>query len=139
MLSLSFHHSMTFTNSLEIFNIFPFLFYHVMMLVSPTYGPGRPFNFFGYLDSTDMDYLEHRLHHFAQSNHTFVLSHYPIATTLTGYSSSGASFYDLSRYFSVYLSGHLHKLAVGTLSYLICAAKLFKSRRAWGNVTCASS
>ena len=80
----------------------------------PIYGPSRPFNFFGYFDSTDMEFLERRLLRYrGTSNHTFVLSHYPISTTLTGMTRSGRTFEDLGREFSVFMCGHLHKLAGG--------------------------
>lgn len=80
----------------------------------PIYGPSRPFNFFGYFDSKDMNFLEKRLEKHVDSNHTFVLSHYPISTTLTGYSSrTGRSFEQLGKMFSHFLCGHLHKLAGG--------------------------
>jgi hypothetical protein len=80
----------------------------------PISGPSRPFNFFGYLDRVDMDHLEQKVLQFSlQSNHTFVMAHYPIKMILTGVSSTGVSFPDLASHFSVFLSGHLHKLVAG--------------------------
>jgi hypothetical protein len=80
----------------------------------PIHGPSRPFNFFGYYDTGDMNYLQkHIQEHASSSNHTFLLSHYPVTTMLTGQTSDGQTFGQLARYFSVYMSGHLHKLAGG--------------------------
>lgn len=80
----------------------------------PISGPSRPFNFFGYLDRYDMDYFYSKISQYSvYSNHTFLMAHYPYKMILTGYASSGASFNQLSRYVSVFLSGHLHKLVGG--------------------------
>ncbi|KAH6574577.1 hypothetical protein BASA60_005484 [Batrachochytrium salamandrivorans] len=81
----------------------------------PEVGATRPINFFGYFDTNDMDFLASeilagkRLGH----NHTFVMSHYPTSTTLFGRTSNDVSFWDLSQNISIWLCGHLHKLAAG--------------------------
>eukprot|EP00158_Paraphelidium_tribonemae_P007390 Partr_v1_DN28229_c1_g1_i1_m76306 putative transmembrane protein 62 len=76
----------------------------------PTSGPSRPFNFFAYFDRDDMDFLQSRLARYPSSNHTFLLSHYPLAMTITGLTTDGLPFESLSRNISVMLCGHLHKL-----------------------------
>ncbi|KAF7720944.1 Transmembrane protein 62 [Apophysomyces ossiformis] len=78
----------------------------------PKRGPSRPFNFFGYLTRQTMDRLEEALTS-GRYNHTFMLSHYPTTTMVTGTSSKGQTFRDLARHFSVYLCGHLHRLVAG--------------------------
>ncbi|KAJ8327768.1 hypothetical protein O5D80_004103 [Batrachochytrium dendrobatidis] len=81
----------------------------------PDVGATRPINFFGYFDTKDMDFLAgeilagKRLGH----NHTFVMSHYPTSTTLFGHTSDDISFWSLSQHVSIWLCGHLHKLAAG--------------------------
>ena len=94
----------------KVFNVYEMDHLHA---VSPIHGPSRPFNFFGYFDTGDMNYLEERLRTYRGSNHTFLLSHYPLSTTVTGVTTSGKSFDDLSRYFSAMLCGHLHLLVGG--------------------------
>ncbi|KAJ3090389.1 Transmembrane protein 62 [Quaeritorhiza haematococci] len=79
----------------------------------PKYGASRPFNFFGTLDTEDMDFLHDELEKAATFNHTFVLSHYPTATTLFGHSSNGLTFTDLSSRVTAFLCGHLHRLILG--------------------------
>ncbi|RIA89427.1 Metallo-dependent phosphatase-like protein [Glomus cerebriforme] len=80
----------------------------------PKAGVARPFNFFGYYETDDMDRLANKLSNASLfSNHTFLLAHYPTATTLYGKTSKGETFNDISRYISVYMCGHLHKLAWG--------------------------
>ncbi|KAF9310747.1 Transmembrane protein 62 [Podila horticola] len=79
----------------------------------PKPGPARPYNFFGLFETPDMDSLARRLTLSQGNNHTFVFSHYPVTTTMFGQTSTGASFADLSRSFSVYMCGHLHKLKWG--------------------------
>jgi len=76
----------------------------------PKPGASRPFNFFGYLDSKEMDQLSTALHSFKDENHnhTIVFGHYPLLTMSSSSSSDGESFSALSRMFSVYLCGHLH-------------------------------
>ena len=86
---------------------------------SPIYGTSRPFNFFGYFDKYDMDYLSTHLKKSKDSNHTFLLSHYPTSTTLFGTSSTGETFEELSQSISMVFAGHLHKL------FLNIGAKLF--------------
>ena len=81
----------------------------------PKTGAGRPFNFFGYLDTSDMDFLASVLVKsiVEKHNHTFGMSHYPTGTTLFGKTKSGIGFWDLSRHVSIWLCGHLHQLAAG--------------------------
>lgn len=79
----------------------------------PKFGTSRQFNFFGYVGRNEMDRLETQLVRMVPSNHTFLLSHYPVATTQFGKSSSGLSFPELANYVSVYFCGHLHELAYG--------------------------
>ncbi|KAJ3292486.1 Transmembrane protein 62 [Borealophlyctis nickersoniae] len=79
----------------------------------PRYGVSRPFNFFGYLDTSDMDFLATELEKSRSHNHTFVMSHYPTATTLFGQTSDGRRFWEVSRDISVWLCGHLHRLFGG--------------------------
>ncbi|CAJ0863996.1 4950_t:CDS:10 [Entrophospora sp. SA101] len=80
----------------------------------PKLGPARPFNFFGYYEIEDMDNLANKIHDASlNSNHIFLMAHYPTATTVYGKTSKGESFHDLSRHISVYICGHLHKLAWG--------------------------
>ncbi|KAG0046616.1 Transmembrane protein 62 [Gryganskiella cystojenkinii] len=79
----------------------------------PKPGPARPYNFFGLFETPDMDNLARQLALSQGNNHTFVFSHYPVTTTMFGESSTGESFADLSRSFSVYMCGHLHKLKWG--------------------------
>ncbi|KAI3653360.1 hypothetical protein MP228_001307 [Amoeboaphelidium protococcarum] len=78
----------------------------------PARGPSRPFNFFGYLDTADMDKIYHAVSQDKYS-HVFLLSHYPFATILTGTTSNGLTFQDLAVNISVILNGHLHKLVAG--------------------------
>ncbi|RKP23205.1 Metallo-dependent phosphatase-like protein, partial [Syncephalis pseudoplumigaleata] len=61
----------------------------------PQLGPARLYNFFGYMDTREMNILAQSLEQARPSQHTFLLSHYPITTTV------------------VYLCGHLHRLAGG--------------------------
>ena len=68
-------------------------------------------NFFGYLDQSDLDFLESSIQ--PRSNHTFILSHYPSGTLIKGTSSKGSSFPYVTRNVSVWFSGHLHKLIGG--------------------------
>lgn len=77
----------------------------------PVAGSTRPFNFFAYMDSGDMDFLAREMK--AAANHTFVMSHYPTTNTVFGHTSSGLSFQQMSHRISVWLSGHLHKLLAG--------------------------
>ncbi|KAF9119027.1 Transmembrane protein 62 [Mortierella sp. 14UC] len=79
----------------------------------PKPGPARPYNFFGLFETPDMDHLSERLALSDGNNHTFVFSHYPVTTTMFGETSLGESFADLSKSFSVYMCGHLHKLKWG--------------------------
>ncbi|KAG0369168.1 Transmembrane protein 62 [Gamsiella multidivaricata] len=79
----------------------------------PKPGPARPYNFFGLFETPDMDNLKRRLELSKGNNHTFVFSHYPVTTTMFGETSLGESFADLSKSFSVYMCGHLHKLKWG--------------------------
>ncbi|KAJ3371813.1 Transmembrane protein 62 [Kappamyces sp. JEL0680] len=81
----------------------------------PMTGAGRPLNFFGYLDTRDMDLLADVLERALREghNHTFGMSHYPTGTTLFGKSSQGIGFWDMTQHVSVWLCGHLHKLAAG--------------------------
>ncbi|KAG0234133.1 Transmembrane protein 62 [Actinomortierella wolfii] len=79
----------------------------------PKPGPARPYNFFGLFETPDMDHLAKRLSLSQGNNHTFVFSHYPVTTTVFGQTSKGESFADLSKSFSVYMCGHLHKLKWG--------------------------
>ncbi|CAG8478368.1 10068_t:CDS:2 [Diversispora eburnea] len=61
----------------------------------PKIGPARPFNFFGYYETEDMD-----------------------PTTLFGETSKGETFDDIAKHISVYMCGHLHKLAWGLGDHL---------------------
>ncbi|KAF0496447.1 Metallo-dependent phosphatase [Gigaspora margarita] len=83
----------------------------------PKSGPSRPYNFFGYYEINDMDRLSEKLLD-ESSNHTFLLAHYPKATLLFGKTSKGEAFEDLSEHISVYMCGHLHKLALGLGDHL---------------------
>ncbi|CAG8760338.1 3258_t:CDS:2, partial [Dentiscutata heterogama] len=79
----------------------------------PKSGPARPYNFFGYYEISDMDRLSEKLLDGSMtSNHTF------LATLLYGKTSKGKSFDDLSEHISVYMCGHLHKLALGLGDHL---------------------
>ncbi|CAG8577725.1 8687_t:CDS:2, partial [Cetraspora pellucida] len=85
----------------------------------PKSGPSRPYNFFGYYEISDMDRLSEKLLDVSvKSNHTFLLAHYPKATLLYGRTSKGETFEDLSNRISVYMCGHLHKLAFGLGDHL---------------------
>ncbi|KAJ3072461.1 Transmembrane protein 62 [Podochytrium sp. JEL0797] len=85
----------------------------------PTAGMSRPVNFFGTLDSNDMNQLAsvidatQELH----GNHTFISTHYPTSTMVLGRASDGRSFGDLSKGVSMWVSGHLHKLIGGVIMY----------------------
>lgn len=81
----------------------------------PETGAGRPLNFFGVFDTGDMEFFKKALAQAIKENHnhTFAMSHYPIGTTYYGTTKSGLSFYDITHHVSVWLSGHLHKLAGG--------------------------
>lgn len=68
-------------------------------------------NFFGYLDESDMDFLQAGLE--KPANHSFVLSHYPSGTVIKGFSSKGDSFSKVTKNASIWLSGHLHRLFAG--------------------------
>ncbi|RHZ56875.1 hypothetical protein Glove_396g92 [Diversispora epigaea] len=85
----------------------------------PKIGPARPFNFFGYYETEDMDRLSNQLSDESKNlNHTFLLAHYPTATTLYGETSKGETFDDIAKHISVYMCGHLHKLAWGLGDHL---------------------
>jgi hypothetical protein len=73
----------------------------------PEYGSRRPFNFFGYLDGKDIEFLE-KSSASMNANHTFVLSHYPSGTLV-----KGSKFDAASANVSAWLSGHLHRLIGG--------------------------
>lgn len=78
-------------------------------------GTSRYLNFFGYVDSNRMDLLHENLKA-SESNHTFLLMHYPAATTRFGQTThSGYSFGELMKKFpvSAMFCGHLHRLALG--------------------------
>ena len=81
----------------------------------PATGTGRPLNFFGVFDTEDMEFFKDALQQAVAENHnhTFAMSHYPIGTTYYGTTKSGLSFTDLTHHVTVWLSGHLHKLAGG--------------------------
>jgi predicted phosphohydrolase len=81
----------------------------------PETGAGRPLNFFASLDTNDMDFLASNLLKSIKEkhNHTFAMSHYPIATSYYGRTSDGVGFSDMTHHVSIWLSGHLHKLAGG--------------------------
>ncbi|CAI2164615.1 1705_t:CDS:2 [Funneliformis geosporum] len=65
----------------------------------PKAGIARPFNFFGYYETEDMNRLAETLSNASlSSNHTFLVSE---------------TFDDISKHISVYMCGHLHKLAWG--------------------------
>lgn len=78
-------------------------------------GPSKPLNFFGILDSKDMNFFASALNHSIthSHNHTFAMTHYPTATILLGRTKEGVDFWDMSHHVSLWLSGHLHKLAGG--------------------------
>jgi hypothetical protein len=81
----------------------------------PETGASKPLNFFGYLDSNDMDFLGNALIKsiLSKHNHTFAMSHYPIGTTSYGKTHDGIGFWELTHHISIWFSGHLHKLAGG--------------------------
>ncbi|KAI7897094.1 Metallo-dependent phosphatase-like protein [Mucor mucedo] len=78
----------------------------------PKKGPSRPFNFFGYLTTNTMNRLVSKIMSNSY-NHTFLFSHYPTTTMLTGKSTEGYTFGDLANHFSIYFCGHLHRLTAG--------------------------
>ena len=68
----------------------------------------------GYFDAHDVTFLQQELHKHRGSNHTFLMGHYPLSTTIAGQSAeTGEPFEVLMRAVSVYMCGHLHKLAAG--------------------------
>ncbi|KAI9506333.1 hypothetical protein GGI25_002324 [Coemansia spiralis] len=77
----------------------------------PRHGFARPLNFFGYLDAHAMSLLESRIEQARNSNHMFLLNHYPVSTML--YGKHNKSFRELVQSVSVFLCGHLHELAGG--------------------------
>ncbi|KAI9482451.1 hypothetical protein LPJ55_003762 [Coemansia sp. RSA 990] len=77
----------------------------------PAHGFARPLNFFGYLDAPSMQLLEQRMDAAKDSNHTFLLNHYPVSTMLYGRHSR--PFKALVERASVFLCGHLHELVGG--------------------------
>ncbi|KAJ2608393.1 hypothetical protein H4S08_004473, partial [Coemansia sp. RSA 1365] len=77
----------------------------------PRHGFARPLNFFGALDASAMALLEQRLDATRPANHTFLLNHYPVSTTV--YGRHNRPFAELVRGVSVVLCGHLHKLVGG--------------------------
>ncbi|KAI9593790.1 Metallo-dependent phosphatase-like protein [Syncephalis fuscata] len=79
----------------------------------PQIGTGRLYNFFGYVDTNEMNQFAQALDESRTSQHTFLLSHYPVTTTVFGITSDGRTFDELSRGISMYLCGHLHRLAGG--------------------------
>ncbi|KNE58198.1 hypothetical protein AMAG_05010 [Allomyces macrogynus ATCC 38327] len=79
----------------------------------PNRGPSRPFNFFGVYDRDDVDFLESALAAHSRANHTFLLGHYPLSTTLQVPASSGRTLAALTRHVSLYLCGHLHRFKWG--------------------------
>jgi hypothetical protein len=48
-----------------------------------------------------------------EHNHTFAMSHYPIGTSYYGQTKNGLGFWEITHHVSMWLSGHLHKLAGG--------------------------
>ncbi|KAI9353896.1 hypothetical protein BDR26DRAFT_849416 [Obelidium mucronatum] len=81
----------------------------------PAAGMSRPINFFGTLDSGDMNALASIVDKSKTHNHTFIFTHYPTSTMVMGTSSDGRTFHDLSKGVSMWVSGHLHKL-IGNLT-----------------------
>lgn len=81
-------------------------FIHVNATLAP--GPRRPFNFLGYLTSTDLNRLEGAAHEAWGSNLTFWYSHYPTSTITC--SQPGRLRTMLGHYGSTYMCGHLHDL-----------------------------
>ncbi|KAJ1667871.1 hypothetical protein IW140_001421 [Coemansia sp. RSA 1813] len=77
----------------------------------PRHGFARPLNFFGYLDAHGMRLLESRIEEAKDSNHLFMLNHYPVSTML--YGRHNKSFRELAQSISVFLCGHLHELVGG--------------------------
>ncbi|PVV05206.1 hypothetical protein BB560_000277 [Smittium megazygosporum] len=87
----------------------------------PKAGITRPMNFFGYLTAKDIEKLENQIKSDCKnSDHIFMLNHYPVGITKYGTSIS-SNFDSLSSHISVYLCGHLHYLLFGlgkNLKYL---------------------
>lgn len=82
----------------------------------PSQGTSRHYNFFASIDSEKMSLLGNYLADSPQMNHTFLLMHYPTATSKFGMVMDKSwSFSDLLYHFpvSLQLCGHLHRLAWG--------------------------
>ncbi|ORY33572.1 hypothetical protein BCR33DRAFT_791376 [Rhizoclosmatium globosum] len=75
----------------------------------PRAGMSRPINFFGTLDSSDMDALASIV------DVSLEATHYPTSTLITGRSTDGRTFSQLSPSITLWISGHLHKL-IGNLT-----------------------
>ncbi|RKP07847.1 hypothetical protein THASP1DRAFT_16473, partial [Thamnocephalis sphaerospora] len=61
----------------------------------PQPGPGRLYNFFGYLDTADMDTFAARIDSARTANHTIMLNHYPVTTMVFGATSDGRGLGDM--------------------------------------------
>ncbi|KAI8904090.1 hypothetical protein EDD86DRAFT_233153 [Gorgonomyces haynaldii] len=79
----------------------------------PETGASKPLNFFGYLDRVDMNFFRDKMEDMIFHNHSFGMTHYPTGYMLFGKSSDGLGFWDMAPHLSLWLSGHLHKLAGG--------------------------
>eukprot|EP01103_Thecamoeba_quadrilineata_P019758 TRINITY_DN8155_c0_g1_i1.p1 TRINITY_DN8155_c0_g1~~TRINITY_DN8155_c0_g1_i1.p1 ORF type:complete len:738 (+),score=80.63 TRINITY_DN8155_c0_g1_i1:30-2243(+) len=87
----------------------------------PRISLGRPFNFFGLIESPGLDILEHHLQEGRKKgvNQTIAIGHYPLVTIqqTAKTSATSLSLLDLFQEYGVlaYLSGHLHQLFGETL------------------------
>ncbi|KAI9340783.1 Metallo-dependent phosphatase-like protein [Zopfochytrium polystomum] len=80
----------------------------------PNVGTSRPFNFFGVLDNADMNILASVVDKAGAEghNHTFVATHYPTSTLITGFANDGRGMKDLAPRVSMWVCGHLHRLVL---------------------------
>ncbi|KAI9222488.1 Metallo-dependent phosphatase-like protein, partial [Blastocladiella britannica] len=76
----------------------------------PRRGIKRPFNFFGILDSQDMDDIEAAHALAPNANHTFWFAHYPLGVMhAESLSARGSSLQTLAQRASTSMCGHLHR------------------------------
>ncbi|KAJ3406595.1 Transmembrane protein 62 [Chytriomyces hyalinus] len=86
----------------------------------PVIGVARPFNFFGILDTNDMNALAAIIDQSQRESHrhVFLATHYPLSTMIkTARTNDGRDFNQLARGASLWVSGHLHRLVGGVRLY----------------------
>ena len=103
--SASKKHSYSYTHRTEYGN-----YTFVSVDICPEPGPERPYNFFGYYNQEQHEFLSRELSLAASHNHTFVMGHYPFSIWSVAPEVSLESFKSITENVSMYVCGHLHTL-----------------------------